>query len=149
MVTSKISINNHKVDHWKADVAASVKFYNEWFLRFAPQTYIAERAEASAKVEDALRTTDDLSAITAQAIKDNPSLLHIFRMLTAPPIALDNTPLGALRSLLLLHDAIHSVASGRRSFLLAGSKRIHGRQLRRSCEAISAGKCRPCPDSSF
>lgn len=89
MVTSKISINSHKVDHWKADVAASVKFYNEWFLRFAPQTYIAERAEASAKVEDAFRMTDDLSAITPQSIKDNPSLLHIFRMLTAPPIARD------------------------------------------------------------
>lgn len=88
-MASKITINNHQVDQWKADVAASVEFYNDWFLRFAPQTYIAERNEAAAKVELALKMTKDLSAITAQTLKDNPSLLHIFRMLTAPPIARD------------------------------------------------------------
>lgn len=65
-MASKISINNHQVDRWKADVAASVEFYNEWFLRFAPQTYIAERNEAAAKVEQALKATKDLSAITPQ-----------------------------------------------------------------------------------
>ena len=85
----KTSLNNHKTEQWKSDVTDSIEFYNNWFLHFAPQTYMSERNEATKKVEKAFRLTQDLTSISAPIIKENPSLLHIFRMLTAPPIARD------------------------------------------------------------
>lgn len=44
---SKISLNNKKTESWKADVAQSISFYNDWFLNFAPQTYMTERQKAA------------------------------------------------------------------------------------------------------
>lgn len=87
---AKINLNSTKEeDQWKADVAESVDFYNDWFLRFAPQTYIAERNKAASMVEEALKKTNDLTAITIEILRSHPSLLHLFRMLTAPPLARD------------------------------------------------------------
>lgn len=86
---SKININNKKTEAWKADVVQSVEFYNNWFLNFAPRTYVGERQKAILLVEHALKLTQDLTTISTEAILENPSLLHIFRMLTAPPIARD------------------------------------------------------------
>ena len=36
-------INSDKPHLWKADVAQSIDFYNDWFLRFAPDTYRKQR----------------------------------------------------------------------------------------------------------
>ncbi len=36
-------INSDKPHLWKADVAQSIDFYNDWFLRFAPGTYRKQR----------------------------------------------------------------------------------------------------------
>lgn len=47
----KYSINKNKTERWKADVQKSVLFYNEWFLNFAPDTYINARKKAINKVE--------------------------------------------------------------------------------------------------
>ena len=85
----KISLNNHRTEQWKADVAESVEFYNNWFLCFAPQTYVSERNEATKKVEEAMKLTNDFTQLTSDALLATPSLLHIFRMLTAPPVARD------------------------------------------------------------
>ena len=85
----KTVLNNNKVEQWKADVAESVAFYNDWFLRFAPQTYVAKRNEAAQEVEQAFKLTADLSAISPALLKQHPALLHIFRMFTAPPLARD------------------------------------------------------------
>lgn len=49
---SKKSINKSFVEHWKEDVQKSVLYYNEWFLKFAPSTYIKSREEAIEKVEN-------------------------------------------------------------------------------------------------
>ena len=86
---TKLTLNNHRTERWKADVAESVEFYNNWFLHFAPQTYITERNEAARVVEEALKRTNDLTAINTEVLRQRPALLHIFRMLTAPPIARD------------------------------------------------------------
>ena len=86
---TKTTLNNHRTELWKADVTASIDFYNNWFMHFAPQTYIAERNEATKKVEEALKITNDLQSITSKVLQEHPSLLHILRMLTAPPIARD------------------------------------------------------------
>ena len=37
---AKISINNKRIEQWKADVLQSVEYYKNWFLNFAPQTYV-------------------------------------------------------------------------------------------------------------
>jgi hypothetical protein len=46
-----MAINSDKPHLWKADVAQSIDFYNDWFLRFAPGTYRKQRF---------LRTNDPL-----------------------------------------------------------------------------------------
>lgn len=85
----KININNKRTDCWKADVELSVEYYNNWFLDFAPQTYVAERKAATKRVERAFLQTNDLTTISPEVLLVDPSLLHIFRMFTAPPIARD------------------------------------------------------------
>ena len=47
----KYNINNKNIDRWNDDVQKSVMFYNDWFLNFAPSTYINARQEAIDKVE--------------------------------------------------------------------------------------------------
>ena len=44
-------INSDKPHLWKADVAQSIDFYNDCFLRFAPDTYRKQRV---------IRTNDPL-----------------------------------------------------------------------------------------
>ncbi|MBP6440825.1 MAG: hypothetical protein KA259_04390, partial [Caldilineaceae bacterium] len=50
-------INADKPQLWKADVEASIDFYNDWFLRFAPETYRQQRAERATQVEQAFKAT--------------------------------------------------------------------------------------------
>lgn len=38
-----MSINSDKTQLWKADIAESIDFYNDWFLRFDPDTYRKRR----------------------------------------------------------------------------------------------------------
>lgn len=85
----KIYINNKNTENWKADVNQSVSFYNDWFIRFAPKTYIAERKTATIQVEEAFYKTQDLTNLSPEIVLADPRLVHILRMLTAPPIARD------------------------------------------------------------
>jgi hypothetical protein len=82
-------VNADKPERWKADVARSVDFYNDWFMRFAPKAYRDTRVETTDQVLSALRLTDNLTDIGAEVLKRNPSVLPILRMSTAPPIARD------------------------------------------------------------
>lgn len=84
-----MSVNADKPQRWKADVARSVDFYNDWFMRFAPKAYRDTRVETTDQVLSALRLTDNLTNIGAEVLKRNPSVLPILRMSTAPPIARD------------------------------------------------------------
>ena len=56
---SKIYINRNDSDRWKEDTRRSVEMYNEWFLGFAPSTYIRERERATRYVADAMKLTDN------------------------------------------------------------------------------------------
>jgi len=82
-------VNANKPERWKSDIAKSVDFYNDWFMRFAPKTYRDTRVETTGQVVSALRLTDNLTNIGSEALKQNPSVLPILRMSTAPPIARD------------------------------------------------------------
>ena len=48
-------INMDKPTLWKSDIATSVDFYNQWFMKFAPVTYREQRVEVTKHVEDALQ----------------------------------------------------------------------------------------------
>jgi hypothetical protein len=44
-----MSINADKTHLWKADVERSIDFYNDWFVRFAPETYRTQRKVATVR----------------------------------------------------------------------------------------------------
>jgi hypothetical protein len=82
-------VNADKVHLWKADVAQSVDFYNDWFMRFAPKTYRGTRVKTTLQVKSALDKTANLTDISPQTLKSAPAILPILRMVTAPPLARD------------------------------------------------------------
>lgn len=82
-------INNNRTKSWKQDIIRSVDFYNDWFLNFAPTTYRQARNEAIDKVDAVLIQTNNFSNITSDILKQNPGVLSVLRMATAPPIARD------------------------------------------------------------
>lgn len=84
-----VSVNRDKPDRWKADVAASVDMYNEWFINFAPAAYRATRQETTAQVEATLQATSNLARIDAALLKEQPEALPVLRMSTCPPLAVD------------------------------------------------------------
>ncbi len=84
-----MGVNRDKVDLWKADVARSVDFYNEWFMAFAPNAFRETRIETTKRVERALLLTENLTNIRPKTLQANPSVLPMLRMATCPPIARD------------------------------------------------------------
>jgi len=84
-----LAINRDKPDRWKADIARSVDFYNQWFMKFAPAAYRKERITATKAVEDALRWTKNLTNVGADLLRTYPGILPALRMCTCPPIARD------------------------------------------------------------
>jgi hypothetical protein len=85
----KQSINKRSTERWKSDVRESVLFYNDWFLKFAPVTYVAARNASISKIKDAFRVTDSFNRITKDLIITKPESLSILRMATTPPLARD------------------------------------------------------------
>jgi hypothetical protein len=82
-------VNSDKPQNWKKDIARSVDLYNDWFIKFAPQAYRNARAEATVAVESALKLTKNLTDLSPGILQQNPSVLPMLRMSTAPPIARD------------------------------------------------------------
>ena len=82
-------INADKPYLWKADIAASVDRFNQWFMSFAPEAFRSTRVKTTEHVKAALFPTNDLRALNPATLKANPSALPTFRMCTAPPLAVD------------------------------------------------------------
>ncbi|MCC6426840.1 MAG: XamI family restriction endonuclease [Phycisphaerales bacterium] len=82
-------INADKPHLWKADVAASVDQFNQWFMEFAPQAFRSTRVKTTEHVKAALIATHDLRNLNAATLRANPSALPTLRMCTAPPLAVD------------------------------------------------------------
>ncbi|MFM8551168.1 MAG: XamI family restriction endonuclease [Nitrospiraceae bacterium] len=82
-------INSDKPHLWKADIAASVDQFNQWFMRFAPEAFRSTRVNTTRHVKAALIATRDLRSIDAATLKGNPSALSTLRMCTASPLAVD------------------------------------------------------------
>jgi len=82
-------INANKPQFWKADVAASVEQFNQWFLQFAPEAFKTTRAMTTERVKAALLATNDLRNLTPDMLRAHPGALPTLRMSTAPPLAVD------------------------------------------------------------
>jgi hypothetical protein len=82
-------INANKPHLWKADIAASVDQFNQWFMQFAPQAFRATRVKTTEHVKAALLATRDLRSIDCATLQANPGSLPTLRMCTAPPLAVD------------------------------------------------------------
>ena len=79
-------INADKPHLWKADIAASVDQFNQWFMRFAPEAFRSTRVKTTEHVKSALLATDDLRELTPERLRANPGGVadpsHVYR--TAP-----------------------------------------------------------------
>ena len=84
-----MSVNSNKPDRWKADINESVDFYNDWFMNFAPKAYRDTRIESTKQVQEALNRSANLTNVTPRVLQENPKMLEMLRMATAPPIARD------------------------------------------------------------
>ena len=84
-----MAVNRDKPDRWKQDIAQSVDMYNDWFMRFAPQTYRTTRMQTTKDVEATLKATKNLTDVGVDLLKEKPSVLPSLRMSTCPPLAVD------------------------------------------------------------
>lgn len=84
-----MGVNFDNPSKWKEDIGKSVDFYNDWFLKFAPATYRAERIKATEEVEAMLTRTNHLRNLTPTELSAHPGMLFALRMSMAPPIARD------------------------------------------------------------
>lgn len=82
-------INSNKPHLWKADIAASVDQFNQWFMQFAPGAFRCTRVKTTEHVRAALVATKDLRTLNPATLKANPGALQTLRMCTAPPLAVD------------------------------------------------------------
>lgn len=84
-----MAVNLDKPQLWKADIAASVDMYNDWFMNFAPSAFRTTRIQTTKDVEAALVITGNLSDVTPAMLRRNPHILPTLRMSTCPPLAVD------------------------------------------------------------
>lgn len=89
MAKKRYSINKNRPELWKSDVQKSILYYNDWFLNFAPETYINARKDAIDKVENAFRKTECFNSLSIDMLKNAPESITILRLSTTPPLARD------------------------------------------------------------
>jgi len=88
-MTTVPPVNLDKTLQWKADIAASVDMYNDWFMRFAPEAFRSTRIQTTKQVEAALHATGNFTDIQPPMLRSHPEILPTLRMSTCPPIAVD------------------------------------------------------------
>lgn len=84
-----MAVNRDKPGKWKADIARSVDMYNDWFMKFAPKAFRETRIQTTRDVEEALRSTGNLTNIAPATMRTHPEILPTLRMSTCPPLAVD------------------------------------------------------------
>lgn len=63
--------------------------YNDWFMKFAPKAFRETRIQTTRDVEEALRSTGNLTNIAPATMRTYPEILPTLRMATCPPLAVD------------------------------------------------------------
>lgn len=84
-----MAVNRDKPGKWKADISRSVDMYNDWFMKFAPKAFRETRIQTTRDVEEALRSTGNLTNIAPATMRTYPEILPTLRMATCPPLAVD------------------------------------------------------------
>jgi XamI restriction endonuclease len=84
-----MAVNRDKPGKWKTDIARSVDMYNDWFMKFAPKAFRETRIQTTRDVEEALRSTGNLTNIAPATMRTHPEILPTLRMATCPPLAVD------------------------------------------------------------
>jgi len=82
-----MDINRKNPDGWNADIETSVRYYNAWFVKYAPPTFRKVRAKAVATVNKALSGLKSLCDLDDDILIENPDVLTILRQMTCPPLA--------------------------------------------------------------
>lgn len=82
-------VNLDKPHLWKADIARSVDMYNDWFMNFAPTAFRETRIQTTQDVEATLKSTENLTNIRPEILRQWPEVLPTLRMSTCPPLAVD------------------------------------------------------------
>lgn len=131
-----MAINADKPQLWKSDVEKSIDFYNDWFLRFAPETYRTQRAKTTIDVTQALTHTAFLRAIVPASLITTPGILPILRMMCAPPIARDRL-IGLARISKNLVSSMEGIQDRPPRIPPRMSNADRDEQLTRICETIS------------
>jgi len=126
-------INADKPHLWKSDVECSIDFYNDWFIRFAPETYRTQRGITTASVLVAFKKTVNLTRIVPEVLRENPGLLPILRMVTAPPLARDR-----LMGLAYVGKSLIDSMEGKDSASSRLPKRMPATELKESLQKICA-----------
>ncbi len=128
-------VNADKPHLWKQDIALSVDMFNGWFVEFAPAAYQDTRAQTSQRVQSALSRTSNLTDISPDVLAEEPSMVAILRMATAPPIARDRLiGLANVPSNLVTNMENHNRVPPRMS---AEDLQTHFRQIRRVIEQLA------------
>lgn len=84
-----MAFNRVNPDRWKADIAQSVDMYNDWFVRFAPETYRSTRTQTTKEVKATLKATRNLTDVSVSLLRAKPGILPTLRMAACPPLAVD------------------------------------------------------------
>ena len=128
-------VNADKPHLWKQDIAQSVDMFNSWFVEFAPATYQNTRTETSQRVQAALERTSNLTDISPDVLAEEPSIVAILRMATAPPIARDRLiGLASVPTNLVTNMENHNKVPPRMS---AENLQTHFRRIRRVIEQLA------------
>jgi len=72
-----VPVNADKPHLWKKDIAASVDFYNNWFIKFAPKTFRDTRTKTAETVIETFKLTGYLKDISTKVLEENPAILSI------------------------------------------------------------------------
>ncbi|MDR3075641.1 MAG: XamI family restriction endonuclease [Candidatus Methanoplasma sp.] len=102
-------MTDNNLNPWKEDMERSVRFYNDWFVEYAPAVYKSKREEVEREVTNVFEYTDDFRNITPSTLMAYPQMLDCLRMATCSPLARDGLVglSGAPYNLVKCMDAEH------------------------------------------
>lgn len=71
------------------EIERSVEYYNDWFMKSAPESYRIRKIQAIGEVQIALTVTSNLTRLDESVLYNHPEILMALRMCTLPTLAVD------------------------------------------------------------
>ena len=82
-----MDINRSNPDRWNADIEASVRYYNAWFVKYAPVAFRRVRKQAILSVSQALTKIGSFWDRDGAVRIETLAVLAVPRQMTCPPLA--------------------------------------------------------------